>query len=385
MLSIQLNFIILVAVCWATFFAVPRALRSYTLCLWGAVFYAIFAPSAVGIVAGLVLVTYLLKGPRAKWVAIGLVVALLAYFKGPGDWVTAAGPGGVTRLAGTALVPLGFSFLSLELIHYTIERSRGRIRDASLVDLAAFALFFPCRIAGPIKRYPDFTAAVLQAKLSPEHVYHGCLRILEGLLKKVAADFLGRTAAGVGSAVTPLQGWESMLAYSLQLFLDFSAYSDIAIGVSRLMGISVPENFRSPYLSSNIQEFWTRWHMSLSSWVREYVFLSLGRVLFKTRLKRRPGIIAAASYMAAFLVVGAWHGLTPNFLVWGGYHGMLLATFHLYKTSIPVSLATSPLYRSRLVAWGGSCLTFLLVTVGWVFFRMELPAGVRLLRLLFNL
>ena len=384
-MSIQLNFILLVAVCWATFFAVPRALRPHALSLWGAVFYALFAPSAGGLVAGLVLVTYFLEGPRAKWVVISLVVGLLAYFKGVGAWVTAAGPGGVTRLDGATLVPLGLSFLSLELIHYTIERSRGRIRNTSLVDLAAFVLFFPCRIAGPIKRYPDFTAAVARAELSPENVYHGCLRILAGLLKKVAADLLGRTAGGVGFPVTRLQGWESMLAYSLQIFLDFSAYSDIAIGISRLMGISVPENFRSPYLSSNIQEFWTRWHMSLSSWVREYVFLSLGRALFKTRLKRRPGIIAAASYVATFLVVGAWHGLTPNFLVWGAYHGILLATFHLYKTSIPVSLATNPLYQSRPVAWAGSGMTFLLVTVGWVFFRMDLPTGVRLLRLLFNL
>ena len=361
----------------------PRTLRSHTLSFWGAVFHLVYAPSALWLVAGLVPVTFFAVGPRAKWVAIGLVMGLLAYFKVSGGWVNVAGSG-ATQLTGGALVPLGFSFLSLELVHYSVERSRGRIREASLVDLAAFALFFPCRIAGPIKRYAEFTASVARAELLPEHVYHGCLRILMGLLKKVAADYLGRAAVSPLAAARPLDAWESMLAYSLQIFLDFSAYSDIAIGISRLMGITVPENFRSPYLSANIQEFWTRWHMSLSSWVREYVFLSFGRVLFKTRLKRHSGVIAAASYLAAFLFVGAWHGLTPNYLVWGAYHGVLLAAYHLYKTSIPLSLATSPRYQSRLVSWSGTALTFLAVMIGWVFFRMDLPDGTRLLRLMFH-
>jgi alginate O-acetyltransferase complex protein AlgI len=330
-------------------------------------------------------VAFFAVGKRAKWIAIGLVMGLLAWFKVSGDWLTVAGSGGVTALTGGALIPLGFSFLSLELVHYSVERSRGKIRDASLIDLAAFALFFPCRIAGPIKRYADFTASVASAELLPENVYRGCLRILSGLVKKVAADYLGRAAVSPVAATRPLDAWETMLAYALQLFLDFSAYSDIAIGISRLMGITVPENFRSPYLSANIQEFWTRWHMSLSSWVREYIFLTFGRVLFKTWLKRYSAVIAALSYLAAFLFVGAWHGLTPNYVAWGAYHGVLLAAYHLYKTSIPLSLATSPMYQSTLVSWGGTALTFLAVLIGWVFFRMELGESARILRLMFNL
>lgn len=373
------------AACWGTLFAVPRPLRSHTLAFWGAVFYLYYAPSVLWLVAALVLVTFFTAGPRAKWIAIGLVMGLLAYFKVSGDWLAVGGEGGVTALTGGALIPLGFSFLSLELVHYSMERGRGRIRDASLADLAAFALFFPCRVAGPIKRYADFTASVAKAELLPQNLTQGCLRILAGLVKKVAADFLGRAAVNPGAASRQLDAWESMLAYSLQLFLDFSAYSDIAIGISRLMGITVPENFRSPYLSANIQEFWTRWHMSLSAWVREYIFLSFGRVLFKTWLKRYSAVIAAISYLAAFLFVGAWHGLTPNYMVWGAYHGVLLAAYHLYKTSIPLSLATSPVYQSKLVSWSGTALTFLAVLIGWVFFRMELGEAARMLRLMFNL
>jgi len=225
---------------------------------------------------------------------------------------------------------------------------------------------------------------VASAEWLPENVSRGALRILAGLAKKFAADFLGRTVAIAAVAATPLQGWESLLAYSLQLFLDFSAYSDLAIGVSRLMGITVPENFRSPYLSANIQEFWTRWHMSLSSWVRDYVFSPVGRALFKTSLKRHAVVIAVVSYMSAFLVVGAWHGLAMNFLVWGAYHGLLLSAYHVYRISIPASLVSNSVYQSKAAAWAGTGLTFMCVTIGWVFFRMELPAAARMLRLLFD-
>lgn len=384
MLLIQFKFLLLVALCWITFFTVPRRFRSHVLAFYGAVFYATYAPAGVWLIGGLVVGTYLLKGPRGMWLAMGLIVGFLAYFKAPGEWVMAAGSPVITEPAGAVLMPIGFSYLALELIHFSVERNRGRILNASIFDLAAFALFLPCRVAGPIKRYPDFTAAVGGAELTPENFQRGCLRILAGLGKKVGADLVGRTLVGAGAALTPLQGWQMMLGYSIQLYLDFSAYSDIAIGVSRLMGITVPENFRYPYLSSNIQEFWARWHMSLSSWAHDYVFSSLGRALFKTRLRATPGIIAAVSYITTFLVIGAWHGLTPNFLAWGAYHGILLSAFHVYRTSIPVRLAASPVYQSRPVAWMGSIVTFLLVTIGWVFFRMDLPSGLHLLRLMFN-
>jgi len=151
------------------------------------------------------------------------------------------------------------------------------------------------------------------------------------------------------------------------------------------MGIRIPENFRAPYLSSNIQEFWNRWHISLSSWVRDYVFMEVGQPLFKTRLKSRPRVIAAACYMTTFIVVGAWHGLTPNFLLWGLYHGLLLTAYHLYKVWIPIAVARSPLYSSRGATWAGMGLTFFLVTVGWVLFMVDLPSGFGLLRLMFRI
>jgi alginate O-acetyltransferase complex protein AlgI len=227
---------------------------------------------------------------------------------------------------------------------------------------------------------------VSRANISIENLYHGGLRIMAGLFKKVAlADFLGLTVAEVSYVATPLHAWKVVLAYSLQIYLDFSAYSDIAIGLSRLMGIRVPENFRAPYLSENIQEFWNRWHISLSSWVRDYIFMEVGRRLFKTHLRSRSTVVAAACYLTTFTVIGAWHGLTPNFLVWGVYHGLLLVGYHLYKTWLPTAVVTHRLYQSRAGAWAGIGLTFFFVTVGWVLFMVDLPKGLNLLHLMFRL
>jgi alginate O-acetyltransferase complex protein AlgI len=378
---IEPRFIVVVVLCWITFAVVPVRFRPHVLTGWSLVFYGLYAPQAIALVLAVSLLAYFVAGRRNKWIVIAVVTGLLLYFKRPAG---AAIAGAVTDLqGGSPFVPLGFSYLALELIHYAIERGRGRIRHGSLVDLLAFALFFPCRVAGPIKRFNDFTSSVAQANGSAADVYHGCFRILCGLFKKaVLADALGRAAGTISMSTTRWQAWEAMLAYSLSLYLDFSAYSDFAIGVSRLMGIRVPENFNWPYFSSNIQDFWNRWHMTLSFWVRDYVFTNTGRQLFKTRMKARPGAIAATSYLATFLVVGAWHGLSPNFLVWGAYHGVLVTAFHFYKTSLPLSVATSAFYQSRAAALAGMVVTFLLVTIGWVFFRMDVPSAVRVLRLM---
>lgn len=380
---IEPRFVFVAALCWITFSVVPPRFRAHLLVGWSLVFYALYAPRAVGIVLAVTLLAYVAAELQQKWVTIGIVAGLALYFKIPGG----GAPGGAADLSGGAssFVPLGFSYLALELIHYAIERARGRIRGGSLVDLAAFALFFPCRVAGPIKRYNDFTASVAESAGSARDGYQGCLRILSGLVKKaVLADALVRSVAMTATASTAADAWGSMFTYSLWIYLDFSAYSDFAIGVSRLMGIRVPENFNWPYFSSNIQEFWNRWHMSLSFWVRDYVFTNLGRQLFRTRLRARPGVIAATGYFATFLVVGAWHGLSPNFLVWGAYHGLLVTATHFYKASLPDRVFASAFYQSRVVSWAGMAVTFVLVTIGWVFFRMDMPHAVRVLRLMFT-
>ena len=342
MIFTEVRFVFLVIGCWLSFFAVPRRFRAAVLAAWGIVFYATYAGAFFPLVAELVLAAYLVGRGRGDLVLIGIVALLFTDFKLGLDLMGLSSVSRLRATPGAVLIPLGFSFLGFELIHYAIECRRGRVPEASLIDLGAFAFYFPCRIAGPIKRYPAFMKDVAIAENSPRNVYSGVVRVLIGIFKKfVLADVLALTASEVLYAATPLHVWKVTLAYSLQIYLDFSAYSDMAIGTSRILGIAVPENFDWPYLSPNIQEFWKRWHMTLSGWARDYVFTPLGRALFKTRLKSWPTLIAALSYLTTFGLIGAWHGLGPNFLVWGVYHGLLLTGYHIYRKRIPATIVNS--------------------------------------------
>src|SRR4029077_14813512 len=161
--------------------------------------------------------------------------------------------------SATILIPLGFSYLSFELLHVVIERHRGRIPELSFPDLLAFVFFAPARVAGPIKRYPDFTAAVREANPSADQVYAGTLRVLLGLAKKLfVADVLALTVAERPDVHSAGHAWIVLLAFTFQIYFDFSAYTDVAIGFSRMLGITLPENFNRPYLAPNIRAFWNR-------------------------------------------------------------------------------------------------------------------------------
>jgi alginate O-acetyltransferase complex protein AlgI len=377
----DLRFLLMLGLCWVSFFALPVDRRPFVLTAWGVVFYAVYAGAYLPLAVGLVLATYLVCRGRADVLLAGLIALLFIRIK---LGVDVTGVALTAPLPGAALiVPLGFSFLAFELLHVAVEHRRGRLDNLTLVDLAAFAFFFPCRIAGPIKRYPAFMAAIKAAQPSLVQVYEGGLRIAIGFFKKfVLADSFALIAGEISYAETPLHAWKAMLAYSLEIYLDFSAYSDMAIGASRVLGIEVPENFNWPYFSRNIQEFWTRWHMSLSNWARDYVFSPTGRQLFKTPLKTSPTVIAALSYGATFLVIGAWHGLTLGYLAWGLYHGLLVTGYYVYRAHVPAAVARHRLFESRLVDVAGAGVTFLLVTIGWVPFVVDTRQALPLLWLM---
>jgi len=366
----DLRFLLLFGCCWLTFLAVPPARRTCALALWGMVFYVVYAGAWAILVVALAAGAARSNRRSVAWLAGTAVCGLLVIFKIPG--------------AGRWIMPLGFSYLSFELLHVIIERRRGRIASVSFLDLLAYALFLPCRIAGPIRRFPEFTAAVAQARLSPENVYEGVLRILSGLAKKlVIADTLALTGAELGTVTSRTHAWTVVLAYAFRIYFDFSAYSDLAIGFSRLLGITVPENFSYPYLAVNIREFWNRWHITLSHWVRDYIFVPTGRALFGTFLRPWPAVIATISYLVTFLAVGAWHGVSGAFLVWGAYHAVLLSTHHVIRTKMPASIADHPWYRSRVASAISAAVTFAFVTVGWVPFMTNLETARHLLVLMF--
>lgn len=379
---LTLRFIALFVLCWISCAVVPRPWRSLTLAFWGAVFYAMFAGLFLWVVLVLAVLACFSDGRVMAWLTGALVIGLLYYVK-----VRAAvfddGAGG--SASGLILIPLGFSYLSFELLHVMIERRRGRIPELSFPDLLAFVFFAPARVAGPIKRYPDFTAAVRDARISGANLYAGTLRVLLGLAKKLfVADVLALTVAERPEVRSAGHAWVVLLAFTFQIYFDFSAYTDVAIGFARMLGITLPENFNRPYLAPNIREFWNRWHMTLSTWVRDYVFLPAGRSLFRTRLRSAPIAIAAISYLATFLVVGAWHGVTAAFLLWGLYHGLLLAGYHAIRVKTPARIAAHPFYRSRIVTALSVAVTFLLVALGWVPFMTTWQGASTLLAALFG-
>jgi alginate O-acetyltransferase complex protein AlgI len=375
MIFTELRFLALFAGCWACFAVVPRSWRSATLAVWGMAFYVLYAGPFLAVAFFLTVLAFASGRRLIAWVAGLTTVAVLAYFK----LALSA------RLLDSALIPLGLSYLAFELLHVVIERRRGRLAGMTMLELLAFAFFAPARVAGPIKRFPDFTLAVRDAEPSAEDFYFGALRILGGLAKKfILADILSLAAAEVVYIDSPSQAWKVMFAYSLEIYFDFSAYSDIAIGFARILGIRLPENFNRPYFAPNIREFWDRWHITLSHWVRDYVFLPAGRTLFKTRLRPSPIAIATISYLLAFTIVGAWHGLSPSFLLWGIYHGILLSLYNVTRTKMPMSVARHPWYRSPIARGVGIAFTFVLVTIGWVPFMLPLHDASRILALMFG-
>jgi len=279
-----------------------------------------------------------------------------------------------------AFLPLGISFFTFEFIHYAVDRYRGAAPAGKLSHYMSFILFFPTMVAGRIKRYQDFLPKVLNPSRNWALDWQlGGTRILTGLVKKfVLADVmtamtqhLNRSDISAASRwVLPL--W--LLAYGFQIYFDFSAYSDIAIGSARLFGIKVPENFDWPYLQTNITEFWRHWHMSLYKWLVDYVFIPLGGS------HTAPGRVYL-NVLITMLISGLWHGAGLNFLVWGLWHGILLVA-HRAWSKLRSGAAPHPSAVVRICSWAA---TFILVNLGWAFFCMDIPTALLFFRrLLFS-
>jgi alginate O-acetyltransferase complex protein AlgI len=274
----------------------------------------------------------------------------------------------------SAFLPLGISFFTFEFIHYAVDRYKGRVERGSFWEYFAFILFFPTMVAGPIKRFQDFLPKLRAEPAAWASDWErGITRILAGLAKKLGiADMMtsftsNLHAARIEAAHRPvLLLW--LLAYGVQIYFDFSGYSDIAIGSARLIGIRVPENFDWPYLQENISKFWQHWHMSLTRWLVDYIYIPLGgsRVAL-------PAILA--NLMITFLISGLWHGAGLNFVLWGLWHGLLLCVLRLYRRIRPEPWL--PARLGRFAAWAA---TFCAVNLGWAFFCMDVPTALLFFR-----
>ncbi|MDZ4170196.1 MAG: MBOAT family O-acyltransferase [Coriobacteriia bacterium] len=410
MIFSEVGYFIGLAVAALVFRALPMRAKPWWLFATGAVFYWYFSPAFVGILALEVALVYVFAGvaarslvPRGRgWgLAAGLVVTLglLAVYKyGPLIVQTVlALPGGPTELplltgapasptAGglpgveDVRVPLAISFFTFEFVHYLVDSRRGTIPRHGVGDFLGFAFFAPTLVAGPIKRFQGFSAQVREARANADDVGVGVTRILIGLAKKVViADTLTLWIAllATNDAVDFATRGEiavALVAYSLRIYFDFSGYSDIAIGSARLFGITVPENFARPYFARNIAQFWRRWHMSLMSWIRDYVYIPLGGS--RCSLPRQ-----LFNIIAAFAVSGIWHGAEWHFLAWGLYHGVLVAGYRLWTRAVRPRLAgprdpesesarATSRFRELTGRAFGTAVTFALVTLGWGLFAM---------------
>jgi len=277
--------------------------------------------------------------------------------------------GHALTLPWAIILPLGISFFVFEFIHYLAEVYKGSPPVKSFVDFALFAAFFPTQIAGPIKRYQDFIPQLSQErKFDVELLDGGLWFIVLGLVKKVV--FADNLAPVVESAfshpelMTGLDLWMAVYAFAFQVYFDFSGYTDIARGSAKLLGFKVPDNFNLPYLSGSIVEVWHRWHMSLSTWLRDYLYIPLGG-------SRDGKLMTCRNLFITMFIAGLWHGAGLQYITWGIYHGVLLIAHRVVKQftdkfAFVVNLKAAPLFHVFSVL-----LTFHCVLIGYVFFRSD--------------
>ena len=347
-----------------------RALAAVSLL--SLVFYASWDPRYLALLGPSLVVNYWLGEQLARtrsraWLCIGVAanLAVIGWFKYAFFfYVTFSGGAEAPDFLRDIALPLGISFITFQKIAYLVDVWRGHPKAASFGRFAFFVLFFPQLIAGPIVLFRNLDRQVGRGPRTEARyrsmVYFGVTLFAIGLFKKVViADSLGYFADTVfgfaaqpDSALSPDDAWLGALAYSLQLYFDFSAYSDMAIGLGAMFGFRLPTNFNSPYQATTIIDFWRRWHMTLSAFFREYVYIPLGG--------NRRGVAWQAVFVGVvFLLTGLWHGAGWTFVIWGGIHGLLVLANHLWARWSPIRLPN--LVTRPLTVLAAICL--------WVIFR----------------
>jgi alginate O-acetyltransferase complex protein AlgI len=358
------------------YFVCPGRLHNAALLLASLAFYTWGGGVFVGLLLGSIAVNYglgLLAGrpdARLRRICVGASVAvnlgILGTFKYANfaveQWNAALGGLGFTGVAWTAIaLPIGISFFTFQSMSYVFDVARAR--TAALrnpIDFALYVAMFPQLIAGPIVRFHEISDRIRERRSRLSDVSEGALRFSFGLAKKViVADSVGLVAdAAFGAPAASLsagEAWLGVLAYTLQIYFDFSAYSDMAIGLGRVFGFRLPENFDRPYSALSVTDFWRRWHITLSNWFRDYLYIQLGG-------SRRGPVRTMANLVSVFLLVGLWHGASWTFVLWGAYHGSLLIAERVLGRRY---LETAPNPVAQRV------VTLLLVMLGWVVFRAD--------------
>ena len=323
---------------------------------------------AVNYVCGLLLGRFDSDEKKRKvvlWASVVFNLGLLFFFK-YFNFVT----GGIFP---AIKLPIGISFFTFQIMSYTIDVYRRSVEpQKSLLKLALYISLFPQLIAGPIVRYIDVEKQLTYRECTAEKTARGMIRFSMGLAKKV---IVSNTVAaicdgifGSTNTVPAFTAWVGVICYALQIYFDFSGYSDMAIGMGHMLGFDFLENFNYPYVSCSVQEFWRRWHISLSSWFRDYLYIPLGG-------NRRGKVRTYINLIIVFACTGLWHGASFSFIVWGLWHGLFLVIERLGFKKVLDKLP-------KFIGW---IYTMLVVLVGWVFFRADtLPAAMKYLGEMFS-
>ena len=375
---------------FAAFFAIARYSRQLAA-LWlfaaSLFFYGWWNPAYVGLLVGSILFNFAIgtaisrehkRGARLRskllvWIGVSADLALLAYYKYANFFVSNANEFLNTGWHTEAIIlPLGISFFTFTQIAFLVDAYRGEVKESNFIHYGLFVTYFPHLIAGPVLHHkemmPQF-ALDRTYRLQWDNLSVGLTVFAIGLFKKVVladgiAPFVSPVfgAAADGESLTLLEAWCGTLAYTLQLYFDFSGYSDMAIGLSRMFGIRLPLNFDSPYKATSIIDFWRRWHMTLSRFLRDYLYFALGG-------NRKGPLMRHANLMVTMLLGGLWHGAGWTFVIWGGLHGIYLVINHAWRRFRFFIAGKAPAGRIESIA--GLLLTFFAVMLGWVFFRAK--------------
>ncbi len=361
----------------AAYYLAPRAARNAVLLVASLLFYAWgelrYVPLVLASIAfngwiGLRIAAATATAPRRRALATAIVVNVgtLAVFKYANfaveNWTAVApwltGVPSATAMA-TIPLPLGISFFTFHAISYVVDvYKRNAAPERRLGTFALYILLFPQLIAGPIIRWRDIATQLTGRRERLAEVAYGVRRFVTGLAKKVLiANTLGRIADPIFALpvgeLTPAVAWLGLVCYTLQIYFDFSGYSDMAIGLMRMLGFRILENFNYPYIARSVREFWRRWHISLSNWFRDYLYVPLGG-------NRRGRLREYANLIVVFILCGLWHGASWPFVLWGAWHGVFLVA---ERAGLARLLA-----RAR---WAAHAYALAVVMLGWVLFRCD--------------
>lgn len=355
----------------AIYYLLNDRFKNYWLLLASLIFYSWGEPKYIAIILLSMITNYWFgrviqiskNNDRQKFaksvmiLSIVLNLGILSYYK-YFDFIV-QNINGLTRLnipLRNISLPIGISFYTFQIISYIIDVYRGEKAQTNIFDLGLYIALFPQLIAGPIIRYAEICGQLRARTHSISKVYEGCMLFMAGFSKKILiADQLAQLVDNIFrcNGLSIFAAWVGALSYMLQIYFDFSGYSDMSIGLGKMFGFDFNENFNYPYVSSSIKEFWRRWHISLSSWFKDYLYIPLGG-------SRCSKPRAYLNLTIVFFLTGLWHGASWNFIIWGVYYAVFLIFERLFLENL--------LYGKKLV---GHIYSILVVMFGWVLFRAE--------------